>query len=544
MKIKLAISTILIICLIYIGLYYDNNKKTTRYLAQQTKLFNKIYETNYCSFIEKSKIIFNTIIDKKEIISIYKQLQVANKKQKNILRNELYQLLNDDYKLLKLKQLHFHLTSNESFLRFHKPSKFGDDLTKIRDTINYVNKNSESIDGFEVGKRYGGYRFIYPLKDKNNIHLGSVEILFDISIFTKIFMKYFEVTSNFHIKSSIIDAKILKDVKLNNYKKSPMENFYMTKRIVNQIKENPKLNFNKIIASDDTLKKALKNINANKTISLYDKKTNLIITFIPIKNPITNKVIGFLTIRSDSNYINEINFTFYLLFLSFSLLTLIIIYILHKRFNIQSKRFYTQTKINELFAENERILQNKVKIQTKTIQNNIDIISKNIIYTKTDLDGIITDTSEAYCNISSYTKGELIGKPHNIIRHPDMPTSIFKEIWNTIQNNKVWKGELKNKTKNGGHHWIEVTITPEYNKNGKKIGYIAIKYDITDKKELEKKDLLLFEQAKMVSMGEMIENIAHQWREPLNVISMSIANMKISKELNVLTDEDFTKKKP
>jgi PAS domain S-box-containing protein len=535
MKTKLVAITILSIYLIYTGLSYDKNKKITEYLIQQTKLFQKMYETNYYNFKNQSKIIFNTIINQKEVINLYKQVQTANKEQKKNLRKKLYQLLNDDYKKLKfaeLKQLHFHLTNNESFLRLHKPDKFGDNLTKTRETIEYVNKNLKSVDGFETGRTNSGYRFVYPLKDENNIHLGSVETSLSISIFSKQFMNNFKVLSNFYIKSSVIDSKVWNNEKLKRYIKSPIKDFYMTKNIVNEINKNinkKKTNLNNEILSKNNIEEVVKNTNLNKSISIYDKNINSVVTFIPIKNPITNKVVAFLTVKSDSNYINGVKFTFNILFLTFSFFTLIIIYFLFTRFE-------TQRKTNKILEEK---LEKKVNLQTKIIQNNIDIMSNNILYSKTNLNGIITDVSNAFCSMSQYSKDELIGKSHKIVRHPDMPKSIFKDMWNTIKNNKVWKGEIKNKRKDGSYYWVITSITVEYNEDGEAIGYIAIRYDITDKKELERNELLILEQAKMASMGEMIENIAHQWRQPLNVITMSVGNMELSRELNALTDETF-----
>ena len=77
----------------------------------------------------------------------------------------------------------------------------------------------------------------------------------------------------------------------------------------------------------------------------------------------------------------------------------------------------------------------------------------------TDLDGIITYASQAYESISGYTKEELIGKPHSIVRHPDMPTSAFKNLWNTIKDGQTWNGEVKNLKKDGSFYWVDATIS-------------------------------------------------------------------------------------
>ncbi len=113
------------------------------------------------------------------------------------------------------------------------------------------------------------------------------------------------------------------------------------------------------------------------------------------------------------------------------------------------------------------------------------IMNKNIITSETDDNGIITYVSDAFCTISGYTRDELIGKSHKILRHPDMEKEVFKDLWETIKANKVWKGEIKNRKKDGGYYWVDAIITPKCMQNGVSCGYTAIRQDITAKKEVE-----------------------------------------------------------
>ena len=121
----------------------------------------------------------------------------------------------------------------------------------------------------------------------------------------------------------------------------------------------------------------------------------------------------------------------------------------------------------------------------KTLNEYVDIIDTNVITSKTDLKGNITYTSDAFCKICGYTKSELIGSQHNIIRHKDMSSELYKEMWSTIKDNKTWEGEIKNKHKNGSFYWVYTYITPIYNQEKEKIGYMSVRHDITHKKELE-----------------------------------------------------------
>lgn len=170
--------------------------------------------------------------------------------------------------------------------------------------------------------------------------------------------------------------------------------------------------------------------------------------------------------------------------------------------------------------------------EDKNKDYSLSIVDKYVIMSSTDTKGIIMYASEAFCNISGYSKKELIGSNHNIVRHPDMPKELFKELWKTIQNGKTWKGEIKNLKKDGGFYWVEATIEPKFNTEGKIIAYEAIRTDITAKKLFLEQQSVLIEQSKNAAMGEMISMIAHQWRQPLQAISILIQKLSFTKLLD------------
>ena len=144
-------------------------------------------------------------------------------------------------------------------------------------------------------------------------------------------------------------------------------------------------------------------------------------------------------------------------------------------------------EINKFIFYLKRILET---IEARNIQNYkqkniVNTIDQNVIFSKTDLKGIITHASEAFCKISGYTKEELIGNPHNMVRHPDMPMETFMYLWSVIPTGETWSGDIKNLKKDGSHYWVNATITPEYDYNGNHIGYLAIRKDIELQKEVE-----------------------------------------------------------
>jgi len=99
----------------------------------------------------------------------------------------------------------------------------------------------------------------------------------------------------------------------------------------------------------------------------------------------------------------------------------------------------------------------------------------NILVSRTDLKGRITYANRAFCEIAGFTEAELLGKAHNIVRHPDMPPAAFQDLWDTLAAKKPWTGVVKNRCKNGDYYWVLANVSPEYDKHGKVIGYLSVR---------------------------------------------------------------------
>jgi PAS domain S-box-containing protein len=156
----------------------------------------------------------------------------------------------------------------------------------------------------------------------------------------------------------------------------------------------------------------------------------------------------------------------------------------------------SQQQTEELRAQEEEVRQNmeelsatqehmarqmeEIKTMAETLQVREDVFALTTILSESDVFGTITLANNKLVEVSKYSREELIGKPHNIFRHPDMPSELFKLFWETIKQGKVFKGIIKNRAKDGTHYWVDATIVPVKDASGKIIKYIGARYHITD----------------------------------------------------------------
>ena len=197
-----------------------------------------------------------------------------------------------------------------------------------------------------------------------------------------------------------------------------------------------------------------------------------------------------------------------------------------------------------------------------------EAIEKSNIISKTDVAGIITFVNDEFCKISGYTKDELIGQNHNIVRHPDVDPNKFKLLWDTIKEKGIFKDTVKNLAKDGSTFYVNTTVIPILDEEDEIVDFVAIRYDVTKEleykeqldslnKELERrveeqikelkelnetleqrvkqeiskneeKQRVMFWQSRLASLGQMLANIAHQWRQPLTELNLALFSVKKS----------------
>ncbi|MCC5937078.1 MAG: PAS domain S-box protein [Lunatimonas sp.] len=182
-----------------------------------------------------------------------------------------------------------------------------------------------------------------------------------------------------------------------------------------------------------------------------------------------------------------------------------------------------------------KINEERLQKTLKEVSDYKYALDESAIVAITDHKGIIKHVNENFCRISKYSPEELIGQDHRIINSQYHPKEFIRNLWKTIGNGKVWKGEIRNQAKDGSYYWVDTTIVPFLNPDGKPYQYVAIRSDITERKIAEE-DLRISNE-KAIGYVKELENknkqlvdfcniVSHNLRAPLVNISMLVDFME------------------
>ncbi|MEA1918135.1 MAG: ATP-binding protein [Campylobacterota bacterium] len=491
-------------------------------------------ESVLTQYQNSAELIFNNIINTPDILNIQQlAYEAKTEKERTVYRDELHKKLQYLYENLKksgIQQFHFHFPDSKSFLRFHKPNKFGDDLKDFRYSIDLVNSNFKNISGFEEGKIFSGYRYIFPLFNSGK-HIGSVEVSVGFNVINNLSQNIYRTYEYMILDRSVIEGKVFKSEK-KNYEVSKIDsNYYNESSLVVDYKK--ELSDSKIISLSnfENINRVLRDDNISDELQNYNSfvkyiKSNDIyyaVSFLPIKN-IKGADVGYMIsykISKDYGYVLKEFKEKMLLAVLFLTLLFLFLYKLEK-----SKK--------ELEFLNSNLLK-MVDARTKELQTYLNIVNKHIAITSTDLSGKIVSVNDAFCRMSGYSEDKLLGKTHSIVRHPGVEKRVYESMWKSIESGKTYYGNIKNIDSSGKEYWNELKVEPIFNDiSGSIESYMAVGVDISDKVMLENliknQEVIIQEQTKIANMqrdravkaseskSEFLANMSHEIRTPLNAI--------------------------
>jgi PAS domain S-box-containing protein len=508
-------------------IYQDKQHKIEQYKVSELEYFklniSKEYETagQFVSMLSSAVLSDQNIAQQLDIF--YKSNQSTQEK----IRDDIYRKLIDKYNTfsnLSVRKVQIQLKDNKSFLRMDKKDYFGDDLSLIRSTVAYANKHKLSVDGFEIGRTYDGFRFVQPLFYRD-AHVGSIEF----SVSSKNMVYNIKKSLGSQIAFIIKDGKEMEHLYKEfrkNYTSVPNLNKLSVENAVSQ--ENKELMSIISKLSKNEMNEINKNLELGISFStvVYQNFEHKLLQFVPVKIAFGNSIGGYFVYGNDMYYLNDLDKNFKMILIAIFFGLLIVFNFIYRE--IETKKLLKQ-KNNEL-------------------ENNWKIIDKYVVFSKTDENGIIQDVSSAFCSLSGYEPYELKGNSYHMLRHPNTPDVFFAELWETLSQNKPWVGFVKNKNKNGEKYWIKTVIEPLFDENGKKIGYQNIAVDATDSKSFEKINRTLkrkikkavklnlaqykereeehLKNIKLSSIGALAAGITHEINTPLTYMKGNFEMMK------------------
>jgi PAS domain S-box-containing protein len=153
-----------------------------------------------------------------------------------------------------------------------------------------------------------------------------------------------------------------------------------------------------------------------------------------------------------------------------------------------------------------------LRSHTKALADVNFAIDQSAIVATTDTRGRITSVNDRFCEVSKYSREELIGQDHRILNSAFHPKEFIRDLWVTIANGRIWRGELRNRAKDGSLYWVDTTIVPFLDERGKPYQYMAIRYEVTARKASEER---LREQEALARLGQMAAVVAHEVKNPI-----------------------------
>lgn len=489
-------------------------------LAEITANIEAVWKSVTSAHEETMNSYFMHYVMDSKTLRILKKANSSDERQQNLARAELFKHLWHHYKYLRdsqlVRQFHFHLPNNRSFLRFHAPESYGDDLTDYRPTVALTNKLKKPHIGFETGKVFSGYRYVYPIIDEEGNHLGSVEFSGPFEFLRKALKNIYEKTGFVLIlREKDVMSKLLPGYE-KYYFPAPFAKGWLLEDPFGELSESSNSieeEYQRVLEAQIKNKDFLKMLEdeSNSTLVVFHEKKYYTITSIKLKELDKTIHSAVLLAIAPSEEIALINYVFmknlaFFTFLIFSVSVVLYLYI-------------KQTiKIREK--------QNELDLITSSMGSGILVIDKK---------GLIRFLNNAALKILGYKEEkELIGViAHYKIHKHD--TSIKEcPLFLAVTTGKNYCSDEVFIRKDGSEVDVYVVSRPLF-VYGEHKGAVIVFTDITERKKMEKQlyslsitDTLtsLYNRRFQLEMLRNSKNRADRYGEPFSILMIDIDNFK------------------
>lgn len=593
---------------------------------KQTSLLQTTYQTVVNSFRLSTEVLYSESIARPEIINLFRMgVEAEDEEQRSLLRGKLYRRLYPTYERLSernLRHFHFHQADGRSYLRFHYPEKFGDELYPFRPALREVKKQCKPVFGFEIGRFFSGFRYIFPLL-KDEQFIGSVETSLSFQAIEQA-LSQAKPDTQFSLvlkKQRTDEAQSL--IETNIYVPTQLSADYVYEDLGLYENDRPTpqqpliQNLNKLLSLYPEVQQNIKETQAFARKVFYQNRDYLVV-FLPVID-VGGQAAGYLiTYRQDpdlTRIVQDFNGQLIATFLGLALLIWTMAHnarardalkqnqilfsgifnnapvgigllnsdgkylqanplflrmlgysweeIRHKRCTDINHPDYVEASIeamhkiilgklkywntdkrfvrkdgtyfwgnhwlSSLRDQNGRCmaviciisdLTERKRSEAKLRQLSRVVEQSHNAITITDLDGNIEFVNPAFTRTSGYSKSEVIGQNPRMLKAGNNDPDFYRNIWKTLVRGETWTGEMHNRRKNGEYYWESSTLFPIKDEHGNPTHYVAIKEDITHRKEAELE--LQQKNAELVRLNqdknEFLGIAAHDLKNPLSAI--------------------------
>ncbi|BBP47015.1 hypothetical protein THMIRHAS_23880 [Thiosulfatimonas sediminis] len=315
--------------LVAVLLFWNYQERHQEILNAQNHLVDVTQKSLIHGFANNAELIFENVIDKPFYQQRLYEANTADEARRQELRDEIFNRLFPLYNSMdkfKLKQLHFHLHNNDSFLRFHRPNKFGDNLSEVRATVSYVNRTGMAVQGFEEGRIFNGYRFVFPLF-WNKKPVGSVETSVSMKVIMDAMARELTGKVSFIIRRDIVEAKVFQN-EMSNYEVTPFSDDFMYE--IGLMHLNTRLQFAQVLQAWSE-QQTLDALNSDQVTSglVNVNGQGYMVSLLPVRNAISHKVVGYMVyFQEDEKSLAEMA-KFFLAFFLIITITALVLYLLY-----------------------------------------------------------------------------------------------------------------------------------------------------------------------------------------------------------------------